>query len=180
MPKIGDAWVNVVPKADNITNNMRSLLDGPATAAGESAGAKAGSGMMSGIKRIATAAAVGKLLKDAFDAGGAIEQSFGGLDTLYGDAADGAKTYAMAAAQAGISANSYAEQAVSLGAALKAAYDGDTTAAMEAANTAILDMADNAAKLGTPLEQVQAAYQSFGRGQYQLLDNLNTLGASAA
>lgn len=172
MPEIGSAYVNIIPKAKDIGKNIKSLLDGPAAAAGESAGAKAGSGMMSGIKRIATAAAVGKVLKDAFDAGGAIEQSFGGLETLYGDAADGAKTYAMAAAQAGISANSYAEQAVSFGAALKAAYDGDTTAAMEAANTAILDMADNAAKMGTPLESIQQAYQGFARGQYTLLDNL--------
>ena len=43
---------------------------------------------------------------------------------------------------------------------------------MEAANTAILDMADNAAKMGTPLESIQAAYQGFARGQYTLLDNL--------
>ena len=109
-----------------------------------------------------------------------MQQSFGGLDTLYGDAAAGAKEYAFQAAQAGISANTYAEQAVSFGAALKAAYGGDTTAAMEAANTAIMDMADNAAKMGTPLESIQTAYQGFAKQNYTMLDNLNTMGALAA
>ena len=51
---------------------------------------------------------------------------------------------------------------------------------MEAANVAIMDMADNAAKMGAPLESIQQAYQGFARGQYQLLDNLNTMGAIAA
>lgn len=171
MPKIGDAYVNITPKAENIKAEVEKLL-GDAGLGGTAPGKKTGSSFMSGMKTVVTAAAVGKVIKDAFDAGGAIQQSFGGLETLYADAADGAKTYAMAAAEAGISANSYAEQAVSFGAALKAAYDGDTTAAMEAANTAILDMADNAAKMGTPLESIQQAYQGFARGQYQLLDNL--------
>ena len=171
MPKIGDAYVNITPKAENIKAEVEKLL-GDAGLGGTAPGKKTGSSFMSGMKTVVTAAAVAKVIKDAFDAGGAIQQSFGGLETLYADAADGAKTYAMAAAEAGISANSYAEQAVSFGAALKAAYDGDTTAAMEAANTAILDMADNAAKMGTPLESIQQAYQGFARGQYQLLDNL--------
>lgn len=171
MPEIGKAWVNITPKADNIKAEVEKLL-GDAGLGGKAPGEKTGSNFMSGVKTVVTAAAVGKVIKDAFDAGGAIQQSFGGLETLYGDAAEGAKTYAMAAAEAGISANSYAEQAVSFGAALKAAYDGDTTAAMEAANTAILDMADNAAKMGTPLESIQQAYQGFARGQYILLDRL--------
>ena len=51
---------------------------------------------------------------------------------------------------------------------------------MEAANKAIEDMADNAAKMGTPIESVQQAYQGFAKGQYMLLDNLNTMGALAA
>ena len=101
-----------------------------------------------------------------------LQQSFGGLGTLYGDAADGAKAYAQAAAAAGISANDYAEQAVSFGASLKAAFGGDTQKAMEAANTAILDMADNSAKMGTPLESIQAAYQGFAKQNYTMLDNL--------
>lgn len=169
---LGTAYVNIVPKAPGIEGEISRLLGGPAESAGESAGEKAGSGLLSKMGKYLSVAAVGSVLKDAFEAGGKLQQSFGGLDTIYGEAAEQAKQFALQAAEAGISANSYAEQAVSFGAALRAAYGGDTTAAMTAANTAILDMADNAAKMGTPLESIQAAYQGFARGQYTLLDNL--------
>ena len=55
---------------------------------------------------------------------------------------------------------------------LKAAFGGDTASAVKAANTAILDMADNAAKMGTPLESIQNAYQGFAKQNYTMLDNL--------
>lgn len=179
MADLGKAYVNITPKADNIKAEVEKIL-GDAGLGGKAPGKQTGTNFMSGMKKVVTAAAVGKIIKDAFSAGGDIQQSFGGLDTIYGDAAAAAKNYAFAAAEAGISANSYAEQAVSFGAALKAAYGGDTTAAMEAANLAIMDMTDNAAKMGTPLESISAAYQGFARGQYQLLDNLNTFGGMAA
>lgn len=172
MADLGSAYVNIVPKAEGISSKITGLLEPAAGPAGKKAGGTAGSSFMAGLKSVVTVAAVGKIIKDTFEAGANLEQSFGGLDTLYGDAAAGAKEYALAAAEAGISANEYAEQAVSFGAALKAAYGNDTTAAMEAANVAIMDMADNAAKMGTPLESIQQAYQGFARGQYQLLDNL--------
>lgn len=173
MPDLGSAYVNIIPKAPGISGQIEDILNegggGGATRAGKGLGQK----LMGGIAgAIGAGKAVAAALKPAFEAGGALQQSFGGLDTIYGEAAAGAKEYAMQAASAGISANTYAEQAVSMGAALKAAYGGDTTAAMSAANTAILDMADNSAKMGTPIESLQAAYQGFAKGQYQLLDNL--------
>ena len=175
MAELGSAYINIVPKAPGITGNIEKLLN--AGKPGEKAGKKLGSGLVKGVKTTlaagaAVAAAAGTLLTASLTAGADLQQSFGGVSTLYGDAAASAKEYAFAAAQAGISANNYAEQAVSMGAALKSAYGGDTAAAMQAANTAILDMADNSAKLGTPLESIQAAYQGFAKGQYQLLDNL--------
>lgn len=169
--ELGKAYINIVPKAENISGEVERILGGAAPAGGTT-GKKTGQSFLAGLKKTATVVAVGKIIKDAFSAGGDLQQSFGGLDTLYESSADIAKNYAFAAAQAGISANNYAEQAVSMGAALKAAYGRNTYAAMQAANTAILDMADNAAKMGTPLEQIQSAYQGFARGQYQLLDNL--------
>lgn len=172
MADLGKAYVQIVPSAQGIKGAIEKELSGSAPAAGASAGAGLGKSLISGLKTAFAAAAVGKIVKDAFDAGGDLQQSFGGLDTIYGEAADGAKAYAKQAAAAGISANSYAEQAVSFGAALKAAYGGDTQAAMEAANVAIMDMADNSAKMGTDISSVQAAYQGFARGQYTLLDNL--------
>lgn len=175
MAEIGKAYINVVPYSPGIQGKIQTLLN--SGNAGEKSGSKLGSGLLKGLKTTlvagaAVATAAGSILAGAISAGADLQQSFGGLDTLYGDAAAGAKQYAMEAAAAGISANSYAEQAVSMGAALKGAYGGDTAAAMEAANRAILDQADNAAKLGTPLESIQAAYAGFSKGQYQLLDNL--------
>ena len=169
---LGDAYVNIIPKAPGISNKIEGILSPGADAGGKAAGAKAGSAMISKLKGVVTVAAVGKIMKDAFSAGGNLEQSFGGLETIYGDAAEGAKQYAVQAAAAGISANSYAEQAVSFGAALKQAFAGDTAKAMEAANTAIMDMADNSAKMGTDIGSIQTAYQGFAKQNYTMLDNL--------
>ena len=170
--QLGDAYVNIIPKAPGIEKNVENLLSGGAEAGGKAAGSKVGSGLLSTLGKVVSVAAVGKIVKDAFSAGGNLEQSFGGLETIYGDAADGAKQFAMEAASAGISANSYAEQAVSFGAALKQAFAGDTQAAMQAANTAIMDMADNSAKMGTDISSIQAAYQGFAKQNYTMLDNL--------
>lgn len=171
MPDLGNAYVNIVPKAPGIESGIENLLNEGASGA-ERAGTSLGKKLLGGVAALGIGKVIGDTVKEAFEAGGNLQQSFGGLETIYGEAAAQAKIFAEQAASAGISANSYAEQAVSFGAALKAAYGGDTQSAMQAANTAILDMADNAAKMGTPLESIQAAYQGFARGQYQLLDNL--------
>lgn len=166
--ELGKAYIQIIPSAKGIGGAISKELGGEAGSAGKSAGLN----IAGAIKGAIAAAGIGTALKSALEAGGNLQQSFGGLETLYGDAADAAKKYAVEAAQAGISANSYAEQAVSFGAALKSAFSGDTAKAAEAANTAIMDMADNAAKMGTPIENIQTAYQGFAKGQYQLLDNL--------
>lgn len=170
MANLGDAYINIIPKAPGIKNNIEGLIGD--SGAGEAAGKKVGAGFASTLKRVVVAAGIGKVIKDAFSAGGDLQQSFGGLETIYGEAAGAAKEFAMQAAEAGISANSYAEQAVSFGAALKQAYGGDTVAAMQAANTAIMDMADNSAKMGTDIGSIQAAYQGFAKQNYTMLDNL--------
>lgn len=166
--ELGKAFVQIVPSAKGISGSISKELGGEAGSAGKSAGLN----IVGAIKGAIAAAGIGTALKAALEAGGNLQQSFGGLDTLYGDAADAAKKYAVEAAQAGISANSYAEQAVSFGAALKGAFGGDTAKAAEAANTAIMDMADNAAKMGTPIENIQTAYQGFAKQNYTMLDNL--------
>ena len=172
MADLGKAYVQIIPKAEGISEKIKSTVAPGADAAGTSAG----NSFVSKFAKIAGGAALGasvvKGFKAALDEGAKLQQSYGGLDTLYGDASAAAKDYAIQAAQAGISANDYAEQAVSFGASLKAAFGGDTAAAAEAANTAILDMADNAAKMGTPLENIQNAYQGFAKGNYTMLDNL--------
>lgn len=172
MADLGKAYVQIIPKAEGISEKIKESVSPGAGKAGTSAG----NSFVGTFAKIAGGAAVGaavyKGMKAAIDEGAKLQQSYGGLDTLYGEASAAAKDYAMEAAKAGISANDYAEQAVSFGASLKAAFGGDTEAAVEAANTAIMDMADNAAKMGTPIESIQTAYQGFAKGQYQLLDNL--------
>lgn len=175
MPDIGTAYVNIVPKAPGISGKIEEIFGGASASEGISkAGGKLGSLLMGAAKvtAVGAVAGLGVILKESFEAGGKLQQSFGGLETIFGGAAGKAQELAMRASAAGISANDYAEQAVSMGAALNQAFGGNTYQSMQAANTAILDMADNAAKMGTPLESIQAAYQGFAKGQYQLLDNL--------
>ena len=169
---LGEAYVNIIPKAPGIESKLSSMFDSASDSTGKKSGQSIGKSLLSALGGIVTAAAVGSILKSAFSAGGDIQQSFGGLDTLYGNAANSMKELSQQAAQYGVSANSYAEQAVSFGAALKQAYGGDTVAAAEAANTAIQDMADNSAKMGTDMTSIQNAYQGFAKQNYTMLDNL--------
>lgn len=168
MPELGKAYIQVIPTTKGIKGELESQMGD----AGESAGKKSGARIGSAIKSAILAVGIGEAIKSAVTAGANLQQSFGGLDTIYGEAADAAKRYASEAAAAGISANDYAEQAVSFGASLKQAFGGDTVRAAEAANTAILDMADNAAKMGTDISAIQNAYQGFAKGNYTMLDNL--------
>ena len=170
---LGTAYVQIVPSARGIKGSIANAISPEAEAAGTSAGTKIGTFAKKALVAVGVGAAVVSLMKASLDEGAKLQQSYyGGLDTLYGDAADSARELAKQASTAGISMNDYSEQAVSFGAALKKAYGGDTKKAVEAANTAILDMADNSAKMGTPLESIQQAYQGFAKGQYTLLDNL--------
>ena len=126
--------------------------------------------LISGIQSLGSA--MKGVFSTALDEGAKLQQSFGGIDTLYHGAEDTMKQYATAAASAGILANTYAEQAVSFGASLKKALGGDAVKAAESANKAIMAMADNSAKMGTDIGSIQMAYQGFAKGNYTMLDNL--------
>lgn len=104
---------------------------------------------------------------------GELEQSIGGVETLYKDSADEILQYANEAfATAQISANDYLDQAVKFGASLIQGLGGDTSKAARYANMAIQDMADNANKMGTNITSIQNAYQGFAKQTYTMLDNL--------
>jgi len=180
MTEVAQATVTIIPNMKGSQATIAKELGADAKTSGDSAGKSLGGSLVGAVKKVVAAAAIGKFIKDSLDAGADLQQSYGGLETIYGDAASAAKDYAAQAYKAGISANDYAEQAVSFGASLKQAFAGDTQKAVEAANTAIMDMTDNAAKMGTPIENIQNAYQGFAKGQYNMLDNLNTMGALAA
>ena len=172
-PTLGTAYVQVIPSAKGISGTLSEAMGGEAASAGADAGKSFAGNLKGFLLKAGIGAAVVGTFKAAMDEGAKLQQSYlGGLDTLYGDAADTMREYARQASAAGISMNDYSEQAVSFGAALKQSFGGDTKKAAEAANTALLDMADNAAKMGTPLEQIQTAYQGFAKGNYTMLDNL--------
>ena len=171
--EVGTAYVQIIPSARGIKGSISSALKGEASSAGTSAGGLIAGGMKKAIAAAGIGTALTMGLKAALSEGANLEQTFlGGLDTIYGDAADKAREYATAAQKAGVSQSQYANQAISFGAALRQAYGGDTSKAIEAANTAIMDMTDNAAKMGTPLESIQDAYQGFAKQNYTMLDNL--------
>lgn len=111
--------------------------------------------------------------KTALDAYANYEQLVGGMDTLFGQSSAKMQQYAAQAYQtAGVSANRYMEISTSFAASLINSLGGDTAAAADMANTAIMDMSDNANKMGTSLETVQEAYMSLSRGNYEMLDSL--------
>lgn len=101
------------------------------------------------------------------------QQLVGGVETLFGDSAEQVEKYANVAYKtAGIGANQYMEQITSFSASLISSLGGDTKKASEVGNRAIIDMSDNANKMGTSMEMIQNAYQGFAKQNYTMLDNL--------
>lgn len=127
-----------------------------------------------GLAGVGTAvAALAGVGKSALDAYATYEQAVGGVDTLFKDASATVQKHAADAYRtAGISANQYMEQVTSFSASLISSLGGDTAKAAELGNTAMIDMSDNANKMGTDIETIQQTYQSLARGNYAMLDNL--------
>ncbi|EZM74961.1 phage protein [Streptococcus pyogenes ABC020057442] len=170
--ELGQAYVQIMPSARGISGAISKQLDPEARSAGLSAGSLIGGNLVKMIGGAIAAAGIGKMISSALSAGADLQQSFGGIDTLYKGAETAVKGFAKEAYKAGISANTYAEQAVSMGASLKQSLGGDAVAAAKAANMAIMDMADNSAKMGTDITSIQMAYQGFAKQNYTMLDNL--------
>lgn len=146
----------------NTSNFADKLKTGLATAA------KVGAAALT-----AAATGVAALTKVSIDQYAEYEQLVGGVETLFKESSDIIQDYAANAYKtAGVSANTYMEQATAFSASLIQSLGGDTQAAAEYANQAIMDMSDNANKMGTDIESIQATYQSLMRGNYAMLDNL--------
>lgn len=135
-------------------------------------------GIISGIKAVGSAIkTIGSSLinvgKQAVQSYAQYEQLVGGVDTLFKDSSQKVQEYANNAYKtAGMSANQYMETVTSFSASLISSLDGDTEKASEVANRAIIDMADNANKMGTDMTSIQNAYQGFAKQNYTMLDNL--------
>ncbi|HEM5313397.1 TPA: hypothetical protein U1364_001815 [Streptococcus suis] len=121
----------------------------------------------------AVAGSVKSVFSSAIDEGAKLQQSLGGIDTLFKNSAGTVKNYASNAYKtAGLSANEYMENVTSFSASLISSLGGDTAAAAELANRAMTDMSDNANKMGTDMQAITGTYQSLARGNYAMLDNL--------
>ena len=121
----------------------------------------------------AGAGAVAALTKLSIDQYAEYEQLVGGVETLFKKSSNKVIEYANNAYKtAGMSANEYMSTITSFSAMLLQGLGGDTKAAADLGNQAVKDMADNANKMGTSLETIMLTYQSLGRGNFVMLDNL--------
>lgn len=173
--ELGQAYVQIIPSAKGISGSMSGILDPEAESAGNSAGLKIGSALkvaaIAGV--VATGAALGKLISSSLSEGADLQQSLGGVETLFKDNADKVKKYATEGYRtAGMSANAYMETVTGFSASMIKSLNGDTAKAADYSNQAIVDMSDNANKMGTNIGDIQNAYQGFAKQNYTMLDNL--------
>lgn len=171
--ELGKAYVQIVPSAQGIKSALTEMFDEETEGLGEQTGQSIGQKLVGTLKKVIAAAGIGKIISDSINMGGALQQSLGGVETLFKDSADTVKEYAAQAYRTvGLSANDYMEQTTSFAASLLSSVSQDTDAAAQLANMAMVDMADNANKMGTDMQDIQNAYQGFAKQNYTMLDNL--------
>ena len=171
--ELGKAYVQIVPSAQGIKSALTEMFDEETDGLGEQTGQSIGQELVGTLKKVIAAAGIGKIISDSINMGGALQQSLGGVETLFKDSADTVKEYAAQAYRTvGLSANDYMEQTTSFAASLLSSVSQDTDAAAQLSNMAMVDMADNANKMGTDMQDIQNAYQGFAKQNYTMLDNL--------
>ena len=122
---------------------------------------------------VAVGTAAGAIIKSSLGVVANMEQQVGGVETLFKDSANTVIDNANRAYKtAGMSANNYMETETSFSASLLQSLGGDTAKAASYADRAIVDMSDNANKMGTSMRDIQNAYQGFAKQNYTMLDNL--------
>ena len=148
-------------KVDSVKSDVTSKM--------ASIGSAIGKGVAVGVGAATTALA--GFSKASVSAFADYEQLTGGIETLFGKSADEVmKKTEDAYKTAGISANNYMNTVMSFSASLKQAVKGDTKKMTQYADMAVVDMADNANKMGTSMESIQTAYQGFAKQNYTMLD----------
>lgn len=171
--ELGKAYVQIIPSAKGISGMIQKEMGGEVASAGVSAGESLGSKMMGAVSGVIAAARIGQAIGASITEGAALQQSLGGVETLFKDSADKVKGFANEAYKTtGLSANAYMENVTGFSASLLQSLGGDTDKAAETANMAMIDMSDNANKMGTSMESIQLAYQGFAKQNYTMLDNL--------
>lgn len=163
----GKSVTSSLSKVESEAEGSSGKILGKLKTLGKTAGVVAAGITVAGIK------AIGTITKTAIEGFAQYEQLVGGVDTLFKDASDTVQKYAMESFKtAQISANEYMDTVTSFSASLIQSLGGDTQKAAEYANQAIIDMSDNANKMGTSMEMIQNAYQGFAKQNYTMLDNL--------
>ena len=132
MADLAKAYVQIVPSARGMKAGLTSIVNGEMPSGGKSAGSLFGSNLVSTIKGVITTAAIGKALSSTIMAGADLQQSLGGIETLFKDSAATVIANAEQAYKtAGMSANGYMEQVTSFSASLLQSLGGDTAKAAE-------------------------------------------------
>lgn len=171
--ELAKAYVQIVPSAKGIQGNIQKAIGGEVESAGAAAGASFGKNLVGTLGKVIAAAGIGKIIKDSISEGANYEQLTGGVETLFKDSADVVMKYAQDAYKtAGMSANQYMETATSSAAAMISSLEGDTVKAADLTNMAVMDMSDNANKMGSDISSIQTAYAGFAKGNFTMLDNL--------
>jgi hypothetical protein len=173
--EIGKAYVQIVPSARGISGKIQQELNGSSLGSdvGSTFGKGFGGAALKTVAALGIGAAIGKTISDSVRQGAELEQSLGGVETLFKDSADKVKENAKKAYQtAGVDANSYMQTVTSYAASLLTSCAGDTNKAADIADMAMVDMSDNANKMGTSMESIQNAYNGFAKQNYTMLDNL--------
>lgn len=162
----GSSFKNLGSSLDAVGSKISSVGDG-ISAVSDKVSSIGGS--LTGMFTAPIAAGLTSIVSATAD----IEQSIGGVETLFKDSAGTVVANAKKAfSTVGVSANQYMEQVTSFSASLLQSLGGDTEKAASYADRAMKDMADNANKFGTDMESIQYAYQGFAKSNYTMLDNL--------
>ena len=180
--------------ATNSASKMSSVMKGIGSSA-----IKVGKGLV--VAGAAAATAVTALVSKSVGAFADYEQLTGGVETLFGAGGRSVEEYAQSVGKsvsdiqgkydslmsaqnvvlenankaymtAGMSANEYMDTVTGFSASLISSLGGDTNKAADYANSALVDMSDNANKMGTDMESIKNAYQGFAKQNYTMLDNL--------
>lgn len=166
---IATAYVQVRPSMDGVAKEVRKTF----TDEGDKSGSLFGGNLTGKLQKVIAAAGIGKALGKSLLEGGALQQSLGGVETLFGNSCDRVIAAANVAYRtAGLSANDYMENVTGFAASLLQSTGKNTAEAARIADMAMVDMSDNANKMGSHMEDIQNAYQGFAKQNYTMLDNL--------
>lgn len=164
-----DDLTRAANQSNTALEKIGATADKVASGAQKVADATAGISRTAQAGLAAAAAATVKIVDSYAD----YEQLIGGVETLFkGDAKTLVNSANNAYKTAGLSANAYMKTATGFAASLVSSLGGDTRKAVNMADMAITDMADNANKMGSDIQSIQNAYQGFAKQNYTMLDNL--------